>query len=150
MVPKEQVRPLRQVRSTEPPLIRQSFRGSRCPKYQRARFALFIKILFKHLDKEGEKTLLTEARTVVSTCSMRHRMRDPKFSSLIDSVEVPLRELVGEVHWRRSHAYLQHFLNRRVSGLYSGTGYEQTLLVFWGLIISSCFFWEILHKSQLQ
>ena len=31
-------------------------------------------------------------------------------SDMISSIEVPLRELVGEEHWIRTHAYMRYYL----------------------------------------
>jgi hypothetical protein len=81
--------------------------------HQRIRFALFLKILLTRLHKSGLYTLHQKARRVVSFCARRNKVGDPNFSQLVDSVEVRLRELVGETHWIRSHTYMRHYINSR-------------------------------------
>ena len=36
---------------------------------------------------------------------------------MIESIEVPLRELVGEEHWIRAHAYMKHYVTKKKTKL---------------------------------
>ena len=106
-----------------PPLIIKS-NGS---YQQRMQFALFIRILFKRLAETGDHSLRKQAQLLVSSSvNQRRRERDSSSrlnqlylglqhqhspsSDMIGSIEVPLRELVGEEHWIRTHAYMRYYL----------------------------------------
>jgi hypothetical protein len=81
---------------------------------QRIKFALFTKILIKQLDeKSSDADLLEEARQLVTkTVRGSHRIRDSTSCYLIISVEESLRDLVGEIHWRRAHGYMRFYVSR--------------------------------------
>ncbi len=90
-----------------------------CPRHhnsgvrdQRVRFALFVKVLFKYLDASGEVFLSAQGRELVRTSTKMNRCGHPSYWPLLDTLEKRLRELVGEVHWRRSHAYMRYYLSR--------------------------------------
>lgn len=85
--------------------------------FQKRRFLLFIKILFKSLEQASEFETRDRAREIVSDCTRRNRLGDPAFTPLIDVVDQRLRRHVGETHWRRAHVYMQHYLITR-----GGTG----------------------------
>jgi hypothetical protein len=88
-----------------PPARRES---SRSKVQQRARFAIFIKLLLKRLEN-SDAMLHEQAKSMVSFCLARNRTKDPNCAELVECVEIPLRELVGEIHWRRSHAYYTQY-----------------------------------------
>jgi hypothetical protein len=76
----------------------------------RKRFALFLKILFRYLEKSGNHALRQQAKIMV--CTRTNRLGEKKLSSLIDAIEPRLRDLVGEVHWRRSYYLMLVYLSR--------------------------------------
>jgi hypothetical protein len=77
---------------------------------QRIKFALFTKILIKQLDeKSSDADLLKEARQLVTKTV---RGSDSTSCYLIISVEESLRDLVGEIHWRRAHGYMRFYVSR--------------------------------------
>lgn len=78
-------------------------------KAHRARFLVFIKILFKCLDQANEHQIRDQAKKIVAECTRRNRMGDPNFTPLIDAVEKRLRRFVGESHWRKASLLLRHF-----------------------------------------
>ena len=78
---------------------------------QKKRFLIFIKILFKALD-QCEPEIKERAKAVVSDCTRRNRLGDPDYMPLMDAVDRRLRGQVGEVHWRRAHMYMQHYMKR--------------------------------------
>ena len=86
---------------------------------QRVLFALFIKILLKRLEKYEEPTIHVRARNIVAEWSKMSRMGDPKYYPLVDTLEVALRNLVGEVHWRRTHAYMHIYVSQHQNTLFS-------------------------------
>ena len=81
---------------------------------QKKKFLLFIKILFKYLDK-SDPEIRDEAKAIVSDCTRRNRLGDPLYASLMDSIDSRLRGHVGEMHWRRAHMYMQHYAKREIS-----------------------------------
>ena len=78
-------------------------------KEHRARFLVFIKILFKSLDNTNEHELRDRAKRIVAECTRRNRLGDPLFSPLVEAVERRLRRVVGEAHWRKASLLLRHF-----------------------------------------
>lgn len=72
---------------------------------RRLRFALLLKILFKHLEKSNDQFLLERARHIVKTAIQR---------STFVSLDVELRECVGDSHWQRAQTLTTYFLRRRV------------------------------------
>ena len=82
---------------------------------QKKRFLLFIKILFKSLE-QAPPELRDVAKAIVSDCTRRNRLGDPSYVPLMDAIDRRLRGHVGEVHWRRAHMYMQHFMKREVRG----------------------------------
>lgn len=75
----------------------------------RARFLVFIKILFKCLDQANEPEIRDRAKEIVAECTRRNRMGDPKFTPLVEAVEKRLRVFVGEVHWKKASILLRAF-----------------------------------------
>jgi hypothetical protein len=84
--------------------------------FQKRRFLLFIKILFKTLEQASEFDTRDKARDIVTDCTRRNRLGDPAFTPLIDVVDQRLRRHVGEAHWRRAHLYMQHYMMTRGGG----------------------------------
>ena len=81
---------------------------------QKKRFLLFVKILFKSLDQSNETTseIRENAKMIIADCTRRNRLGDPDFDPLMDAVDRRLRRHVGEVHWRKAHMYMQHYIRR--------------------------------------
>jgi len=75
----------------------------------RARFLVFIKILFKCLDQANEPEIRDRAKEIVAECTRRNRMGDPKFTPLVEAVEKRLRVFVGEAHWKKASILLRAF-----------------------------------------
>lgn len=86
------------------------------PKAQRARFLLFIKILFKYLVRVDEHLLHDRAKCIVLECTQRNRMGDPRYTPLVEAVERQLKPCVGEVYWRQAALLLRHFETRQGQG----------------------------------
>jgi hypothetical protein len=91
-------------------IIEEEQRGD--ARAQRIKFLLFVKILFKRLRDSRDFYLLARAQLLVRAVTRRNKMGDPNFHPLLDSMERRLRELVGEVHWRRSHAYMRYYIQK--------------------------------------
>ena len=84
--------------------------------FQKRRFLLFIKILFKSLEQASQFETRDRAREIVSDCTRRNRLGDPAFTPLIDVVDHRLRRYVGEAQWRRAHMDMQHYMMTRANG----------------------------------
>jgi hypothetical protein len=83
----------------------------------RERFSIFIKILFKSLDRVAEEDvnsgqLRHRARQVVCDCTRKNREGDPDYIPLIEAIEIRLQDVVGPVHWARANRCLQQFMQR--------------------------------------
>jgi hypothetical protein len=81
----------------------------------RIRFALFVKILMKHLKAAGKKDLLTKTILLIAECTSRCRMGDVRFSPLADAIATRLLELVGPDHWARAQGLLHFYIARKVT-----------------------------------
>ncbi|KAG7346482.1 hypothetical protein IV203_005550 [Nitzschia inconspicua] len=80
---------------------------------QKRRFAVFVKILFRELDRSEDRAELREvAKAIVLDCTRRNRLGDPAYRPLMNAVDQRLRRHVGETHWRRAHLYLQHYMKQ--------------------------------------
>jgi len=75
---------------------------------QRARFLVFVKILFKHLQGTDEE-LSDRAKSIVVEVTERHRNGDLHDAPLVELVERKLKPCVGEVHWRQATHLLKLF-----------------------------------------
>lgn len=79
---------------------------------RRVEFALFLKILFKYLEKSKQYLLLQQARLVVMTCTRGQKMRDSSFSPLSDAIEMRLKKLMSDNVWRKAKIYTKIYLTR--------------------------------------
>ena len=89
--------------------------GTQSLRDRRSRFALFICILMKRL-KGSDRVLHDRARTLITACIATERRlnqggKKHRKSTLMETIEVSLREVVGEGHWIRTHAYMRYYLN---------------------------------------
>jgi hypothetical protein len=74
---------------------------------------LLVKIILKCLEDSGDKLLHLQAKALISEIRKGNRMGDPiSYFSLIDAVELQLRELVGSFYWRRAQAYMHYYILR--------------------------------------
>lgn len=84
---------------------------------ERVEFALFLKIIIRCLERSKHYFLLRQARLVVKTCTIGHKMGDPNFSPLVDAVEMRLKKLVGDRIWKQARAYTKIYLKRKQNGV---------------------------------
>jgi hypothetical protein len=80
------------------------------------RFALFVKILMKHLKAVGENDLLKKTRILIAESISRYRMMgDLRCSSspLADAIALQLLELVGPDYWVRAEGLLHFYIARK-------------------------------------
>jgi hypothetical protein len=80
---------------------------------QKKRFAVFVKILFRELDRSDDSAELRGvAKAIVLDCTRRNRLGDPAYHPLMEAVDQRLRQHVGETHWRKAHLYLHHYMKQ--------------------------------------
>ncbi|GKY98347.1 hypothetical protein MPSEU_000792300 [Mayamaea pseudoterrestris] len=80
---------------------------------EQERFLIFIKILFKCLDKSDDPRLKPRAKAVVRECTRGNRMGDANYSPLQEAVEQRLRRHVGDLYWTRAKLYYDQYMIRR-------------------------------------
>ena len=82
---------------------------------QRTRFALFLKILTRRLESCEEFDMLQQVKFIINFYTKRKQsvMRYQEWVNyclLIDCMERPIRAVVGEQHWIRSHRLMNHYI----------------------------------------
>ena len=83
---------------------------------ERIQFILFMKILLECMkrstnDEDHHMMLLNQVRLVVITCTNGHKLHDPTFDSLIDSIKCRLKKIIGEtIYWKQAHQYTHYYL----------------------------------------
>jgi hypothetical protein len=87
---------------------------------EQERFLIFVKILFKCLEKSSDPCLKQCAKAVVTGCIRGNRLADNKYMPLQDAVERRLRRQVGERYWTRAKLYYDHYMVRKGLGSNSG------------------------------
>jgi hypothetical protein len=93
------------------PISAQRATPSRRAPSDREQFLLFVKILFKCLDR-SDKNLRQKAKAIVSECTRRNRLGDSKYTPLSEAVERRLRLIVGEPYWSRAKAYTDYYCRK--------------------------------------
>jgi hypothetical protein len=53
------------------------------------------------------------AKAQIKECYKKNKSGDPLFCSLTTSMKTRLRSTVGELHWKKAHNYLEHFLKQK-------------------------------------
>lgn len=78
-------------------------------KTRKKRLWMIICILMKYLDRT-DKDLYSRAKTVVSDCVRRHRLKEEGYRSLSGSIQSSLKREIGSDYWRRA----EHYVGRRI------------------------------------
>ena len=55
-----------------------------------------------------------KAKAQIKECYEKKKSGDPNYSSLTTSMNIRLRQTVGETHWKVAHDYLDHFLQQKM------------------------------------
>jgi hypothetical protein len=69
---------------------------------EKQKFAVFIKVVFKVLERSNDQAMLYRAKTIVNQCTQRNRMGDSSFMPLQEAILIRLRCTVGERYWTRA------------------------------------------------
>jgi hypothetical protein len=77
---------------------------------RRLRFAVLVKVLFKLID---DTLVRDQAKSVTLAVIKDCRIGHPKLVSLIDALEFPLRELVGDSLWVCACHYTELYFSRK-------------------------------------
>ncbi|EEC45629.1 predicted protein [Phaeodactylum tricornutum CCAP 1055/1] len=79
----------------------------------REQFLIFVKILFKCLERADDKNLRQRAKTVVSECTRRNRLGDSQYTPLQEAVERRLKRIVGELYWCQAQVYTNRYCRQK-------------------------------------
>jgi hypothetical protein len=74
---------------------------------EKQKFVIFVKVVFKILEKRNELLCLRKAKAVVAKCARSNRMGDRRYMPLIDVTVTRLRLAVGEHYWAMATNYLK-------------------------------------------
>jgi hypothetical protein len=80
---------------------------------ERELFLIFIKILFKCIERCSDGRLRLRAKAIVTECTRRNRMGDSNFSPLQDAVETRLRDVVGDTYWNQAKVYTGYYCQQK-------------------------------------
>ncbi|CAJ1934659.1 unnamed protein product [Cylindrotheca closterium] len=81
-------------------------------RLNRERFVVFLQILLRRLEVSQAFHLKLQAKVLVMQCTRNNKMGDA--TPLVTSLELHLRQLVGEVHWRYAiHATHRYFRQKQ-------------------------------------
>jgi hypothetical protein len=80
---------------------------------ERELFLIFIKILFKCIERCSNGRLRQRAKAIVTECTRRNRMGDSKFSPLQDAVETRLKDIVGDMYWNQAKVYTGYYCQQK-------------------------------------
>ena len=80
---------------------------------ERELFLIFIKILFKCIERCSNGLLRQRAKAIVTECTRRNRMGDSNFSPLQDAVEARLKDIVGDMYWNQAKVYTGYYCQQK-------------------------------------
>jgi hypothetical protein len=80
---------------------------------ERELFLIFIKILFKCIERSSNGRLRQRAKAIVTECTRRNRMGDSNFSPLQDAVETRLKDIVGDMYWNQAKVYTGYYCQQK-------------------------------------
>jgi hypothetical protein len=80
---------------------------------ERELFLIFIKILFKCMERCRDGRLRQRAKAIVTECTRRNRMGDANFSPLQDAVETRLKDIVGDMYWNQAKVYTGYYCQQK-------------------------------------
>jgi hypothetical protein len=80
---------------------------------ERELFLIFIKILFKCIERCSNGRLRQRAKAIVTECTRRNRMGDSEFSPLQDAVEARLKDIVGDTYWNQAKVYTGYYCQQK-------------------------------------
>lgn len=80
---------------------------------ERELFLIFIKILFKCIERCSNGRLRQRAKAIVTECTRRNRMGDSNFSPLQDAVETRLKDIVGDMYWNQAKVYTGYYCQQK-------------------------------------
>merc|ERR1740136_371313 len=74
-------------------------------------FLNFFRVLMKYLENR-DKNMHAKAKSVLRECADENKRNNPAFASLSVSMQVRLRDLVGEAYWKKTEDHLCEFLKK--------------------------------------
>jgi hypothetical protein len=79
-------------------------------RQRRRSLLVFVRILLKCIERDGDKPLAFAVRQLVVDCIQRHRQGQQGYKSLVDCIEKELHESLGRHgYWDEAITYLNHY-----------------------------------------
>ena len=73
-------------------------------RLRRIKFALFIKILFRLIERR-DRLVRGEAKYIVSACIKQQQNGNTKYKNMMDAIELNLRGLINDDTWKAARYY---------------------------------------------
>jgi Cobalamin biosynthesis protein CobN and related Mg-chelatases len=78
-------------------------------KERKEQFLMFTKVLMKYLEQK-DPAMHTRAKEVIRDCARKNKEGNPAYSSLSASMQSHLKNLVGDLYWKKAQDYLRQYL----------------------------------------
>jgi hypothetical protein len=78
-------------------------------KERKEQFLMFTKVLMKYLEQK-DPAMHTRAKEVIRDCARKNKEGNPSYSSLSASMQSHLKNLVGDLYWKKAQDYLRQYL----------------------------------------
>ena len=107
--------PQRTPSSSYPPYNRSGSSSSQADPHQSSKerkeqFLMFTKVLMKYLEQK-DQSMHARAKEVIRDCAKKNKEGNPAYSSLSTSMQSHLKQLVGEIYWKKAEDYLRQYLH---------------------------------------
>mmetsp|Transcript_3683 Transcript_3683/g.5610 ORF Transcript_3683/g.5610 Transcript_3683/m.5610 type:complete len:241 (-) Transcript_3683:132-854(-) len=83
--------------------------NTRTSKERKQQFLMFTKVLVKYLEQK-DQSMHARAKEVIRDCAKKNKEGNPAYSCLSASMQSHLKQLVGEIYWKKAEAYLRQYL----------------------------------------
>lgn len=81
----------------------------------RQRFALFVKVLFKYIERLNSLSLKLRAKAIIAECTQLNRLGVAGYTPLMSAVERRMKESLGEIHWERAQICMNSYIRKRAT-----------------------------------
>ncbi len=78
-------------------------------KSRKERFLMFTRVLMKYLEQK-DRDMHAKAKEVIRQCAKKNKEGDPNYVSLSASMQSHLKNLVGDIYWKKAEEYLRQYL----------------------------------------
>ena len=81
-------------------------------KSRKEQFLMFTRVLMKYLEQKDQK-MHSRAKEVIRDCAKKNKEGNPAFSSLSASMQSHLKQLVGQIYWKKAEEYLKQYMTQQ-------------------------------------